>query len=158
METLWWTLTALLMLGGLAGTVVPLLPGTILIFSGAVLNALTLHSVGWPTLLALLAFLLLAQAVEFLSGAAGAKVFGASRWGALGGLIGAVVGIFFGLPGLLLGPLLGAVAGELLSGKGALPAGVAGWGTFLGTTLGLVVKIVIGTAMIATFCLAAFVW
>lgn len=156
METLWWTLTGLLLAVGLAGTIIPLLPGTILIFAGAVLNALTVQAVGWPTLAILLVLLLLAQAIDFVSGAAGAKVFGASRWGALGGLAGAVVGLFFGLPGLLLGPLVGAVAGELIAGKGALPAGVAGWGTFLGTTVGLVTKVVIGVAMVATFCVAAF--
>ncbi len=155
METLWWAVTLILMLAGLVGTVVPLVPGAVLIFSGALVNAITLGSVGWPTVLILLGLMLVGQAVDFLSGAAGAKYFGASRWGAIGGVLGAVVGIFFGLPGLLLGPLIGAVGGELLAGRGLLPAGKSGWGTFLGATAGLVVKVILGLLMVTVFAVAA---
>ena len=155
METLWWAVTLILMLAGLVGTVVPLVPGAVLIFSGALVNAITLGSIGWPTVLILLGLMLVGQAVDFLSGAAGAKYFGASRWGAIGGVLGAVVGIFFGLPGLLLGPLIGAVGGELLAGRGLLPAGKSGWGTFLGATAGLVVKVILGLLMVTVFAVAA---
>ena len=155
METLWWAVTLILMLAGLVGTVVPLVPGAVLIFSGALVNAITLGSVGWPTVLILLGLMLVGQAVDFLSGAAGAKYFGASRWGAIGGVLGALVGIFFGLPGLLLGPLIGAVGGELLAGRRLLPAGKSGWGTFLGATAGLVVKVILGLLMVTVFAISA---
>jgi hypothetical protein len=155
METLWWAVTLILMLAGLVGTVVPLVPGAILIFSGALVNAIAVGTIGWGTVLLLLVLMLMAQAVDFLSGAAGAKYFGASRWGAIGGVLGAVVGIFFGLPGLLLGPLIGAVGGELLAGRGLLPAGKSGWGTFLGATAGLVAKVILGLLMVAVFAVSA---
>ena len=154
-DSLWWSLTVFLMLFGLVGTVLPLIPGTILIFAGAVLNFLTLKAIGWPTILVLAVLMILSQVIDFLSGAAGAKWFGASRWGAIGGILGAIIGIFFGIIGLFVGPLVGALLGELLGGKGILPAGKSSWGTFLGTTAGLVAKVLIGLLMVGWFAVAA---
>ena len=158
MTTLWWTLTILLMLAGLIGTVVPLLPGTTIILAAAVGHHLLLgaeHSVGWWTIAALAVLTAVSFVVDFVSGAAGAKYFGATRWGALGGIVGAIVGLFFGFVGILVGPLVGVLAGELLGGKGVLPAGKSTWGTFLGTTAGMVCKLAIGALMIAWFLIAA---
>lgn len=157
MDALWWLLVILLMLAGLVGTVVPLLPGTVLILCGAVLGHFMLHAVGWATLLGLTALTILAQLLDLVSGAVGAKWFGATRWGAIGGILGAIIGLFFGVIGIFVGPLLGALAGELLGGRGVLPAGRAGWGTFLGTTAGIVGKLAIGLVMIAWFAVVAMV-
>ena len=158
MTALWWTLTLLLMFAGLIGTVLPLLPGTTVILGAAVGHHLLLgpeHSVGWWTIGGLAALVVLSFIVDFVSGAAGAKYFGATRWGALGGIVGAIVGLFFGLIGIFVGPLIGVLAGELLGGKGVLPAGKSTWGTFLGTTAGMVCKLAIGALMIAWFLVAA---
>lgn len=155
MEVFWWVLTIGLMLAGLVGTVVPLVPGTVLILLGAVVNHFALHSVGWGTLVVLTLLTILAQALDIVSGAVGAKWFGATRWGAIGGILGAIIGLFFGLPGLFLGPLAGAMLGELLGGKGILPAGKSGWGTFLGTTAGLIGKVALGLLMVTWFTVAA---
>ena len=160
MNTLWWTITLLLMLIGLAGTVLPLLPGTVIILCAAVLHHFMLgdgQSVGWGTLIILTVLMLLSQVLEFVSGSLGAKYFGASRWGAIGGILGGVIGIFFGLPGIFLGPLIGVLAGELLGGKGILPAGKSTWGTLLGTAAGMAGKLTIGVIMIAWFLIAALV-
>ena len=157
MEALWWVLTLGLMLVGLAGTVVPLVPGTILILCGAVLNHFALHSIGWQTLVVLTGMMIVAQALDLVSGSLGAKWFGATRWGAIGGILGAIVGLFFGLIGIFVGPLLGALIGELLGGKGLLPAGRSSWGTVLGTTAGIIGKFAIGLLMIVWFLIAAFV-
>lgn len=157
MNVLWWVLTVLLMAAGLIGTILPLVPGTVLILCGAVLNHFTIHSIGWPTLFVLTGLMILAQLLDLVSGAAGAKYFGATRWGAIGGILGAIVGLFFGLIGIFVGPLAGALAGELLGGKGLLPAGKSTWGTFLGTTAGIIGKLAIGLLMIAWFAVAALV-
>jgi uncharacterized protein len=155
MEPLWWSLTIGLMLVGLVGTVLPLVPGTVLILCGAVLNHFTLHTVGWPTLVVLTGLAILAMLLDVLSGAMGAKYFGATRWGAIGGILGAVVGLFFGVIGIFVGPLIGALVGELLGGKGILPAGKSSWGTFVGTTAGIAGKLAIGLLMIGWFVVAA---
>ncbi len=157
MEPLWWLITALLMLAGLAGTVVPLIPGTVLILCGAVFHRLMLgpeHGAGWVTLVALTVLMLLSQALDFLSGSLGAKYFGATRWGAIGAIIGGVVGIFFGILGLLVGPLAGALLGELLGGRGILPATRSTWGTLLGTGAGLLAKVLIALIMLGWFTLS----
>lgn len=156
--TLWWTLALVLMLIGLVGTVLPLLPGTTIILAAAVVHRLALgeaQSVGWWTIGGLVVLTILSYVVDFVSGAIGAKKFGASRWGAIGGIVGAIVGIFFGLPGIFVGPLVGVLVGELLGGKGLLPAGKSTWGTFLGTTAGMVGKLILAALMIAWFLVAA---
>ncbi len=158
MPIFWWCLTLLLMLIGLIGTVVPLLPGSVIILAAAVLHYLMLgaeHSAGWFTLIGLTVLMLLSQALDIVSGSIGAKWFGATRWGAIGGILGGVVGIFFGIIGIFVGPIVGVLVGELLGGKGILPAGRSTWGTLLGTTAGMIGKFVIGVVMIVWFLVAA---
>src|SRR4029434_7269440 len=124
MSTFWWTITVILMVIGLAGTVLPLIPGTTIILAAAILHHLMLgeaESVGWWTLGGLIFLTILSYLLDFVSGAVGAKWFGATRWGALGGIIGAIVGLFFGIVGLFVGPLIGVLIGELLGGKQLLP-------------------------------------
>jgi len=99
--------------------------------------------------------MILAQLLDIVSGSLGAKWFGATRWGAIGGILGAIVGLFFGIVGIFVGPLIGALVGELLGGQGILPAGKSTWGTFVGTTAGIVGKFAIGLIMIAWFAVAA---
>jgi uncharacterized protein len=160
MNVFWWTLTLLLMLFGLVGSILPWIPGAVIIFAAAVMHYLVLgaaHSVGIVTLAALGVLMVLALAVDLISGSVGAKWFGASRWGALGGIVGTVVGMFFGLPGLFLGPVIGVLGGELLGGRGILPAGRSTWGSLIGTAAGMIGKIGIAFVMVVWFLVAALV-
>ena len=154
MTTIWWFVIMILMIVGLVGSVLPWIPGAVLIFAGAVLHYLFLgpeNRAGVITLIALGVLMILALAVDVLSGSVGAKMFGSSRWGALGGIVGAVVGMFFGLIGAFVGPIVGVLIGELLAGRGILPAGRSTWGTFLGTTAGMIGKVGIALVMVAWF-------
>lgn len=153
MEVIIWLTIGLLMLAGVVGTLVPLVPGHILILAGAIVHRVFFQERGtsWIIISILAALVLVGLAVDFLSGAAGAKYFGATRWGALGGILGAIVGLFFGLIGMILGPLLGVLAGELLGGKGLLPAGKSTWGTFLGGLAGSMIKLAIALIMVGVF-------
>src|SRR5262245_35839472 len=111
MELFWWAITLLLMAIGLIGTVLPVFPGPILIFAAALIHRLILgpeKGLGWPGLLVLLFLGLTTIAIDFFGGWLGAQRFGATRWGTLGAILGALVGLFFGLPGLLIGPVIGA--------------------------------------------------
>jgi uncharacterized protein YqgC (DUF456 family) len=73
--------------------------------------------------------------------------------------VGGIVGMFFVPFGLVLGPLIGGVAFELIFAKKRLqPAAKSAWGSLLGTGVGLVLRLVISFAMIATFLLDALVW
>ena len=156
MESFWWTATVALMAVGLFGAIYPVLPDSILILAGAVLNHFTVkaaHSVGWWTLGAMAALCVLAHIVDFAAGAMGARKFGATRWGAFGGMIGGLVGAIAFFPlGLFIGPVIGALCGEMFfAGRALQPALRSGWGTLLGTTAGMIGKAMIDVAMIAVF-------
>jgi uncharacterized protein YqgC (DUF456 family) len=148
-----WTLIITLMLAGLAGCIFPLLPDTPLIVAAAVLHhcAFGERGASWTTLLVLTLLMLVSLALDIVSGSIGAKYFGATRWGAIGGILGALVGIFWGPIGLFVGPLVGVLMGEMLGGQGILPAGRSTWGTFLGTVAGMVGKFAIAILMIGWF-------
>jgi uncharacterized protein len=154
MELLWWLITIVLFAVGLIGTIVPMLPGTTIILAAAVIHRIMLgpeKSVGWRTLSILTVLTLATYALDFLGGYFGAKYFGATRWGALGAIVGALTGLFFGILGLFVGPVVGAIAGEFIGGKRMIEAGRAGWGSLLGNLAGMVGKLLIGLAMIAVF-------
>ncbi len=161
MHVFWMILVLVIMLAGLCGTLIPLLPDTPLIVAAAVLHHFVFGANGasWVTILVLTCFMLASLALDFVSGSMGARYFGATRWGAIGGVLGAVIGIFYGPAGLFAGPLAGVLLGELLGGKGLLPAGRSTWGTFLGTVAGMVGKFGIGVLMIGWFLVATlFRW
>lgn len=148
--------SAALVLLGLAGTVLPLLPGALLVFAGLFLAAWTddFARVGGVALVLIGLLGGLSFLVDFLATLFGAKRAGASPQALVGATVGALVGIFFSLPGLILGPFIGAVAGEFLARRQLAQAGKVGLGTWIGLVLGSVAKIVIVFLMIATF--AAF--
>ena len=154
-------MTGALMLAGLLGTIVPILPGTLLIFIAALVPWFSRADHGglqWWSFLILGAFLLLAQGIEFLSGAAGSRWFGGSRWGSLGAVLGGVAGLFFLPFGLLLGPLCGAFLFEwMFAKKVTREATSSGLGSVIGTLGGMVAKFVIAVLMIV-YLILDFVW
>ncbi len=147
---------ALLVLVGLAGTVLPALPGVVLVFAGLLLSAWAdgFQRVGAVTIVVLGALTALAMVADLAASALGAKRLGASPRAMLGAAVGAVAGIFFGLPGLVLGPFVGAVAGELSARRDLLHAGRAGLGTWLGLLLGSVAKLTLAFLMVGVFAAA----
>jgi uncharacterized protein YqgC (DUF456 family) len=158
-EWLWFALAALLILLGIAGLLLPALPGTPLLLAGLVLAAWAegFAYVGWGWLALLGAIAFLGYFIDFAAGAFGAKRFGASKAGMTGALLGGLIGLFFGLPGVLLGPFVGAVAGELLARRGTQAAGRAGFGAALGLALGAAAKLALAFTMIGIFLLVRFV-
>lgn len=153
-----WLLGVVLVVLGIAGTLVPALPGPVLMFAGFVIAAWAEHfeHVGFGTLALLAVMTLLSYLVDFVSGALGAKHFGASSSAAIGAAIGAVVGIFFGLVGILVGPFVGAVLGELTEQDDLQQAGRAGVGATVGLLLGTAAKMALAFAMVGMFLLARF--
>jgi uncharacterized protein len=144
---------AILVIAGLAGTLLPLVPGALLVFGGLFLAAwaqdFTRVGAAGLTIIGLLAAL--AFAADLAASLLGAKRVGASPRALLGATLGGIVGLFFGIPGLLLGPFLGAALGELWARGGLAQAGKVGLGTWLGLLLAAIAKLVIAFAMIATF-------
>jgi uncharacterized protein YqgC (DUF456 family) len=141
-----WIVVVVLIGGGLAGAILPVLPGPILIYAGILLAA-WLEDFQYLGLWALVIMLVLTLM-------AGARSGGATRAAMLGAAIGSVVGLFFGLPGLLIGPFVGAVIGEFLSMGDLFHATRAGVGAWLGTLVGIAVKTGISFFLIGWYLLA----
>ena len=152
-DTLWYALGALLIVIGLAGAIVPVLPGIPLIFGGIWLIARVDHyshlGVWWLTGIALVGAVGLAM--DVLAAALGAKRVGASPRAVWGALLGTLIGLFFGLPGLLLGPFFGAVLGELSAGNSMQRVTRVGVSTWVGLLIGTIIKLVSSVTMVALF-------
>jgi len=153
LSVLLWILSSVLVLAGLAGLVLPALPGAPLLFLGLVAAAWAENFayIGWGTLTVLGGLAVLTYAVDFAAGAFGARRFGATNRAVVGAALGTLLGLFFGLPGVLLGPFVGAVTGELTGNRDLHRASKAGIGATLGLALGAAVKIALAFAMLGIF-------
>lgn len=142
-----------LMLVGLAGCLLPFVPGPPLIVVAALVHAIATGfeplGVGRLAILALLA--VAAFLIGHAGGALGARRFGGSAWAVAGAIIGAVVGLFFGLPGLVLGPLIGATVGELLHGQRLGASIHSGLGALAGIVAGAFANFTLGLIMVGLF-------
>ena len=150
-----WVLVLALVVAGILGLVLPMLPGAPLLFVGLLIAAwIEDFAYVGPWTLTVLAFMaLLTYAVDFGAGALGAKGFGATKYAMVGAFAGAFVGIFFGLPGIILGTFFGAVAGELLANRGLQEAGVAGLGATIGLAVGVAAKMALAVSMLSIYAL-----
>ncbi len=154
-----WTLAVLLIVVGVAGTVLPALPGPPLVLAGVTLAAWIDDFTRIPlwVVVTLAVLTVIAFAVEQLAAIAGARKVGASRLAIIGALIGTVVGIFTGLVGLIFMPLVGAAIGEYITLRDVQRAGTVGVATWLGMLVGTVLKVVIVFVMLGLFLLELFI-
>lgn len=155
-QTLLWLLSIALILVGLAGIVLPALPGTILVFAGILLGAWIddFTRVGGLAVGAVAVLALLAWLMDYISAMLGAKRAGASRQAIIGAAVGTVAGIFMGLVGVLFMPLVGAAVGEFIARRQhgqALRVGIATW---IGLLAGMLAKFVLAFMMIGIFVVA----
>jgi uncharacterized protein YqgC (DUF456 family) len=157
-ETLSYVLAAVLVLVGLAGVLLPALPGLPLVFAGLLLAAWAggFEQIHVATVVVLGLLTLLSFAVDFWATAHGARRVGASRKALVGAVLGTFAGLFVFPPfGLFAGPFVGALLGELLHGRELRQAAKVGFGTWLGIVLAVVLKLGLAFAMIGLF---AFDW
>jgi uncharacterized protein YqgC (DUF456 family) len=139
---------------GLLGTLLPILPGTVIAFSGIVVHKLMLGeaSVSWGFVAVAFGITLLTLVIDVWCTWWGARRFGASWKGALGAVLGGFFGlIFFNLPGLIIGPVIGAVLFELLDNRSGEEAVRAGAGTVVGGLVAFVLKMGLTSGMVAAF-------
>ena len=153
MTAVLWILAVALIVIGVVGTVLPALPGAILVFAGVALAAwiddfarISGWTIGVLAVLTALAFL-----IDFVAGFYGAKKAGASKQALIGAAIGTVAGVFTGLVGLIFMPLVGAAIGEFLAQKDALRAGKVGLATWIGMLVGTIAKVAIVFLMVGIF-------
>ena len=152
-----YLIAALCIALGIAGIVLPALPGIPLVFLGLLLAAWAdgfVH-VGWPVLPVLAVLTVLSFVVDILATVVGAQRVGASRRALWGTFIGSIAGLFFMPVGLFLGPLLGALAGEYWHSRELGRSTRVGLATWLGILLGMALKVALLVAMLGLF---AFAW
>lgn len=166
LTVLYWILIAV-MLVGVAGTILPLVPGPSLILAAIAVwcVATGFTNIGWP-IITVFAVLILSGAVEFIGTYWGAKQAGASSWGQFGAVLGMVLGFIGLIPalplggpilGLLLGAVLGAFIGEFLYRRNldfnsrvklALKVSLA---VVVGTLIGNVIEFILAIAAVIIF-------
>jgi uncharacterized protein YqgC (DUF456 family) len=171
-------LTLILMVVGLLGSVLPGLPGVTLIFLSALVYAtLTdFRTVGVAILMVLFIFAAIAFVADFVATSYGARRFGASNWGTVGGAVGGIAGALIGLLflgigslfGLILGTIAGVFLGEYLkrtrqgrqepgsTGSDWRRASHAAGGVLVGYLASAVIQGLLGLASVIVFVLAQF--
>jgi len=153
-----WLLAGVLVLAGLAGAVLPALPGVPLVFGGLVAAAWAddFERVTWLTLVILGLLTIASFVIDFAATALGAKRVGATRLAIIGAVLGTFGGAFLGIPGLFFGPFIGAVVGELLSHGQVEQAARAGVATWMGLIFGTLAKLALVFTMLGVFAVAYF--
>ena len=159
MTTALWLVAITMIVIGIAGTVLPALPGLVLVFGGIALAAwiddftrISAWTVGGLAVLTLIGV-----AVDYVAAVLGARKAGASKLAVLGAAIGTIAGIFTGLVGLVFMPLAGAALGEFIAQKDLWRAGKVGVATWLGLLVGTALKVAIVFTMAGVFVFALLV-
>ena len=154
-----YALAAVFIVCGVAGTIVPALPGIPMIFIGGWIIA---HldgyvNMGTGTLIFLGVLTALSIAIDWVSQTLGAQKAGATKLGLTGALVGTIVGIPFGLVGIFLFPVIGAFVGEMIGHRDMRKAGKVSWATWIGMIAGIAAKLAIAFIMIGIMCVMRFV-
>lgn len=149
----------LLILVGVAGTIVPALPGIPMIFAGAWLIGYMedYQYFGWGTFIALGVLTVISLIIDWVSQTMGAQKAGATKLGLSGAFLGTIIGIPFGLVGIFLFPVFGAFIGEMIGHRDMRKAGKVSWATWIGMIAGIAAKLAIAFIMIGIMCVMRFV-
>jgi uncharacterized protein len=150
-------LAVILFILGMVGTILPLLPGVILIYTGMVLYGILTGFAGLDTMFFILQGMavVLVFSLDYLATAAGTRRYGGSSHAAWGAALGTLLGLLLLGPfGIIIGPFLGAVTVEIIRGKNTEQAVKIGFGTLIGLVGGTVLKLGIEALMIIWFFLS----
>jgi uncharacterized protein len=159
MTTALWVIAVLLIVIGIAGVILPALPGVVFVFGGILLAAWIddFTRIGGWTIGVLAVLTIIAFVIDYVASTLAAKRAGASTLGMVGAAIGTVLGIFTGLFGLVFMPLVGAAVGEFIAQQDAMRAGRVGVATWIGLVIGTALKIAIVFTMVGVFIAALLI-
>lgn len=148
MDILWTFLGVVFILGGIAGSVAPLLPGPPLSYLGLLIVQLRTEPPFTLKFLVIWAAIVAAVSIlEYVIPVYGTKKFGGSKYGLWGCTIGLFVGLFFGPWGIILGPFVGAFVGELIANNQSEQALKAALGSFIGFLFSTLLKLIVCVVM-----------
>ncbi len=142
-----------MILAGLAGVLLPVLPGPILIWLGMVAYGVLAPNIDWPWWFYMVQGLLAASTyfIDYLATVWGVKKFKGSRAAAVGAVLGTLLIFFIGPIGIIVGPFIGAMIGEFVAGSELKQVFSSGFGTFLGFMVSMFLKLLICGIMLAWF-------
>jgi len=148
-----WILAIAMIAVGVAGTVLPALPGVALVFGGMLVAAWIDDFARIPVwVVAVMAVLTaIAMAADFAAGMLGAKKAGASKLAIAGAAVGTIAGVFTGFIGLVFMPLVGAAIGEYVAQRDVKRAGRVGIATWIGLLVGTAIKVAVVFTMLGVF-------
>jgi uncharacterized protein YqgC (DUF456 family) len=154
LNILFLIISSLLMLIGLAGVIIPVIPGVPLVWLGLFIYAIGtgFTSISITAVVIFFILMVITLALDFVVPMLGIKKYKASHWALLGSFLGFIIGItVFGFWGIILGPIVGAFVAELIA-KGELKRGAqAALGALLGSVVGTLLKLTISMVMIGYF-------
>jgi hypothetical protein len=152
MEVIVIILSALLILAGIAGSLLPVLPGLPLSYLGLLLlhfassyTFSTLFLVIWALVVIVI------QLLDYYVPIWGTRKFGGTKKGVWGSTIGLLIGLFMGPWGIILGPFVGAFIGEHLSHRDIQQSFQSALGSFIGIVFGAIIKLIAGGMMLYYF-------
>jgi uncharacterized protein len=160
METLLIVLATLCLLAGLAGCVLPAIPGPPLSYAGMLLIQWAWQPFGTATLIVFAVITVSVTVLDYFIPVWGAKIFGATKYGIWGSIIGMLAGTFFSPIGMIFGLLTGAILGDMYAGRNFSDAFKSGFGTFLGTVAGMFVKLTVSAIItfMVFYKIAGWLW
>lgn len=144
LDITWSVLGGILMVVGLLGCFLPIIPGPPLSYIGLIVLQFKEQSPFSTKFLIIWAVVVIAvTALDYVVPAYGTKKFGGTKYGIWGCTIGLVLGFWLGPMGIILGPFLGALIGELIGGKDSNQAFKAALGSFVGFLVGTLLKLIV---------------
>lgn len=158
MDYFLYSLSGILIIAGMTGIFLPLVPGIPVVLAGVLVAVFTGNFMSSLGIGFLIGLTLISVLIDYFSGALGAKYSGAGILGILGAVIGAILGFsIFGLLGMFIGPALGVLIFELLAKRNIKKSTRSAGYTLLTTTIGILVNILIAVAMLAIFITSIFI-
>lgn len=161
MEIFLLILAALLIITGIVGSVLPILPGPPLAYGGLFVMHFSgpNYKIWWPILVVLGIFTLVVSVLDYVMPSIGTKYFGGTKYGSWGSTIGLIIGVFtawLGPWGIIIGPFLGAFIGELIYGQTTGEALKSATGSFLGFLGGTFMKVMLCVVILVVYVFCLF--
>lgn len=149
MEWLWITLGIILIIVGIIGSFLPVIPGPPIAYVGLLLQQLRdPDPFSSKFLLIWAALVIISLVLDFVIPMWGTKKFGGSKYGVWGSTLGFLLAFWMGPWGVIIGPFIGAFVGEMIAGKDSKQSLRAAWGSFVGFLLGSLLKVVLCFVML----------
>jgi uncharacterized protein YqgC (DUF456 family) len=158
MDTILLIIGGILLLLGIAGSILPVLPGPPLGYAALILlQVSSFHPFSIRFLVTWGVVTVLVTVLDYVIPIYGTRFFGGTKRGMWGATAGLIIGIFFLPPiGIIIGPFLGAYIGELTGEAGSKQALKAAFGSFLGFLAGTLMKLILSVIFVYYF-IASFI-